>query len=103
MTLTLDESGKAQAAGSLEPQGMASYVVNIKAGEETQAAITPADTNFVLTVVGADGNPLQTDHAGASSFDQTMPVDQDYTFKVINFGDKAQDYTFDIQVGSPGA
>ena len=101
VTLTLDDSGKAQATGSLEPQGMASYVVNIKAGEQTQAAITPSDTNLVLTVVGADGNPLLTDHAGASSFDQTMPVDQDYTFKVINFGDAAQDYTFDIQVGTP--
>ena len=101
VTLTLDDRGKAQATGSLEPQGMASYVVNIKAGEQTQAAITPADTNFVLTVVGADGNPLLTDHAGASSFDQTMPVDQDYTFKVINFGDQAQEYTFDIQVGAP--
>ncbi len=101
VTLTLDDSGKAQATGSLEPQGVGSYVVNIKAGAQTQAAITPADANFVLTVVGADGNPLLTDHAGASSFDQTMPVDQDYTFKVINFGDGAQDYTFDIQVGAP--
>ena len=57
----------------------------------------------MLTVVGADGNPLLTDHAGASSFSQTMPVSQAYTFKVINFGDAAQEYTFALAVGDAAA
>lgn len=96
--LALDDSGKAQAAGSLEPQGMAAYAVTVAAGAQVQAAITPADTGMILTVVGADGVPLLTDHAGASNFDQTVPAEQVYTFKVINFGEGAQEYTFDINV-----
>jgi inhibitor of cysteine peptidase len=96
--LTLDESGKAQATGSLEPQGMAAYVLPIAADAQVQAAVTPADSSLILTVVGADGVPLQTDHVGASNFDQTMPAEQEYTFKVINFGEGAQEYTFDIAV-----
>lgn len=96
--LTLNESGQAEATGALEPQGMAAYVVQIAAGAQVQAAVTPADSALVLTVVGADGEPLQTDHAGASNFDQALPVDQEYTFKVINFSEAAQEYTFDLQV-----
>jgi 2-iminobutanoate/2-iminopropanoate deaminase len=92
--LALDANGTAQAQGTLAPQGMASFVVELAEGAAVQAAITPGDTGFVLTVVGADGMPLQTDHAGASDFAQTMPVTQEYTFKVINFGDAEQEYTF---------
>lgn len=103
--LTLDASGVAQASGSLDPQGMASYVVDIDEGASVQALITPDDAGFVLTVVGADGNPLQTDHAGAGNFDQVMPVSQEYTFKVINFGDASQAYEFAVSVtqGESGA
>jgi 2-iminobutanoate/2-iminopropanoate deaminase len=97
--LTLDANGTAQAQGTLAPQGMAGYVIELEEGAAVQAAITPGDTGFVLTVVGADGMPLQTDHAGASDFAQTMPVTQEYTFKVINFGDIEQEYTFDLTVG----
>jgi inhibitor of cysteine peptidase len=102
--LTPDASGLAQATGTLDPQGMASYVVEIDAGASVQALVTPDDTNLVLTVVGADGNPLLTDHAGASNFDQVMPVSQAYTFKVINFGEATQDYAFALSVtpGAPG-
>ncbi len=96
--LTPDADGLAQATGTLDPQGMISYVVEIDEGASVQALITPDDTNLVLTVVGADGNPLQTDHAGASNFDQVMPVSQEYTFKVINFGDKTQDFAFALSV-----
>jgi inhibitor of cysteine peptidase len=111
--LTLDADGKAEATGTLAPQGMASYVVQIAAEQPVQATVTPvsgtsatgtpADSNIILTVVGADGIPLQTDHVGASNFEQTVPVDQEYTFKVINFGTAAADYTFTLQVGAAAA
>ena len=100
-TLTLDADGVAQATGSLDPQGMMSYVIEIDEGASVQALITPDDATFVLTVVGADGMPLQTDHAGASNFDQTMPTSQEYTFKVINVSDAAQDYAFAVSVTPP--
>ncbi|MFZ1770741.1 MAG: hypothetical protein WAU00_16165, partial [Caldilinea sp.] len=100
-TLTLDADGVAQATGSLDPQGMMSYVIEIDEGASVQALITPDDATFVLTVVGADGTPLQTDHAGASNFDQTMPASQEYTFKVINVSDAAQDYAFAVSVTPP--
>lgn len=99
--LTLDAEGVAQAEGSLDPQGMTSYKLEIEAGASVQAVILPGDTGFVLTVVGADGNPLQTDHAGASNFDQIVPVSQEYTFKVINFGEETQGYQFGVVV-TPG-
>jgi|GEM_PF-1468087 len=99
--LTTDADGVAAAEGTLDPQGMASYVLEIEAGASVQAVILPGDTGFVLTVVGADGNPLQTDHAGASSFDQVVPVSQAYTFKVINFGETTQAYQFGVVV-TPG-
>ncbi|MFO7633737.1 MAG: protease inhibitor I42 family protein [Caldilinea sp.] len=95
--LAPDVDGVAQAAGTLEPQGMASYVVAIDKGASVQALIVPAD-DFVLTVAGADGSLLQGDDAGASNFDQIMPASQEYTFKVINFGDVAQAYEFAISV-----
>lgn len=100
-TLTLDAEGVAVAEGTLDPQGMASYVLEIEAGASVQASILPGDAGFVLTVVGADGNPLQTDHAGASSFDQVVPTSQEYTFKVINFGAEKQAYQFGVVV-TPG-
>ena len=96
--LTLNESSQAQATGTLAPQGMVGYVLAVAAGARVQAAISPADTGLILTVVGADGVPLQTDHVGASNFDQTMPADQEYTFKVINFGENSQEYVFEITV-----
>lgn len=99
--LTLDAEGVAVAAGTLDPQGMARYTLAIEAGASVQAAILPGDTGFVLTVVGADGNPLQTDHAGASSFDQIAPTSQEYTFTVINFGEETQAYQFGVVV-TPG-
>lgn len=100
--LTLDDGGVAQASGSLDAQGRASYVLAIEAGASVQALIFPEDAGLVLTVVGADGYPLQTDHAGASSFDQVMPAAQEYTFKVINSGNAAQEYEFAVSV-TPGA
>ena len=99
--LTLDADGVAAAEGTLDPQGMASYVLEIAAGASVQAVILPGDTGFVLTVVGADGDPLLTDHAGASSFDQIVTVSQAYTFKVINFGETTQAYQFGVVV-TPG-
>jgi dipeptidase D len=98
--LALDADGAAQATGVLVPQGMARYSVNLTEGAFVQAAITPADTDLILTVVGADGNPLLTDHAGASKFEETMLVTQAYTFTVINFGDARQAYTFDLTVSA---
>lgn len=100
--LALDAEGVAQAEGALDPQGMAGYVLEIEAGASVQAVILSGDAGFVLTVVGADGNPLQTDHAGASTFDQTIPVSQEYTFKVFNFGEDTQAYNFAVSV-TPGA
>lgn len=99
--LTLDAEGVAVAEGTLEPQGMASYVLAIERGASVQAAILPGDTGFVLTAVGADGNPLQTDHVGASSFDQITPASQEYIFTVINSGEKTQAYQFGV-VATPG-
>lgn len=101
--LPLDASGAAQATGTLDPQGMAAYVAELAAGATVRVDVTPQEptqsaNSFVLTVVGADGYPLQTDHAGASTFEQTLPVSQAYTFKVINFGDTAQAYTLDLAV-----
>ena len=106
--ITLNEDGAAQATGTLDPQGMASYVVELAAGTVVHAIVTHQEptrssNSFVLTVVGADGDPLQTDHAGASTFEQSMPASQAYTFKVINFGDAVQDYTFDLAVGDAAA
>ncbi|HAJ38685.1 MAG TPA: hypothetical protein DCL15_23710 [Chloroflexi bacterium] len=101
VALTLDAEGVAVAEGALDPQGMMSYVLTIEAGSSVQATILPGDTGFVLTVVGADGDPLQTDHAGASSFDQIVPVSQEYTFKVINFGEETQAYQLGVVV-TPG-
>lgn len=99
--LTLDPEGMAVVEGTLAPQGMASYVLAIEAGASVQAVILPGDVGFVLTVVGADGNPLQTDHAGASSFDQIVSVSEEYTFQVINFGKETQAYQFGVMV-TPG-
>ena len=87
---------------------MASYVVEIEAGSAVRADILPKEptqsaNSFVLTVVGADGDPYQTDHAGASTFDQTLPVSQEYTFKVINFGETAQEYVFELSVSAGDA
>lgn len=100
--LTLDVEGVAVAEGTLDPQDVASYVLAIEAGASVQAVILPGDTGFVLTVVGADGNPLQTDHAGASTFDQIVPISQKYTFKVVNFGEETQAYQLGVAV-TPGA
>lgn len=100
--LTLDDTGSAQATGALDPQGMASYVVEL-AGAVVRAIVTHRSqpTATVLTVV----------EAAAIRCRPTMPVPAPLTrpcpstglipSRVINFGDVVQEYTFDLAVGDP--
>ncbi len=94
-----DGDGSAHASGTLDSQGMDTYSIEVREGVELSVRVTPDDGNLVLTVVGADGDPLLTDHAGASSFDQAVPVSQVYRLTVINFGPTAAQYEIAVDVG----
>lgn len=84
--------------GSLPVQALAPYVINLGANRTLQINATSNNGQPIITVVGADGVPLQTDHVGAATFNQVLPKTQDYYITVLNQGQSPLDYALQVYV-----
>lgn len=58
------------------------WVIKVQAGQTMTAQVVFSSGTGVLIVFGADGNVLQSDHAGSTTFTGTLPTTQDYNLDV---------------------
>ncbi len=82
--------------GKLAADGMDRWILRIIGGQTLSANLVLAGGKAKLTIVGADGNPLVTDHADALQWSGKVPATQDYTVAVIAFDHTAPSYTLQI-------
>ncbi len=67
---------------TIPPGGMDRWILGAQAGQTMSVQLSFSAGSGVLIVYGADGNVLQSDHAGASTFNGTLPSTQDYYLDV---------------------
>lgn len=84
--------------GKLAANGMDRWVLRIIGGQTLSVNVIPVNGKVKLAIVGADGNPLVTDHADALQWSGKAPATQDYTIAVIAFDNTAPGYTLQITV-----
>lgn len=88
-----------QDNGQLPPYSAARYVIKLGVGRTLQInAYSAPDNQVTVTVFGADGTVLQTDHVGASTFDRVLPSTQDYYIDVRNIGPYTINYSVQVRV-----
>ncbi len=99
--LTLDAQGQAQVQGDLAAGEIRHFTVSAQAGQQLAVQVTtnPAD-GAILSVWGADGTVLLSDHATAAQWSGEVPGTQDYTIAVIG-GPEAVSFTLTVQVTGP--
>ena len=89
----------AMIQGTLPPQSTHPYVLT--AMESQQMTVTIHKTENVLAVLsiwGADGTVLISDHAGASTWTGVLPATQDYYIDVISQDAVGFDYHLEVSV-----
>jgi hypothetical protein len=88
----------AQVTGRLDPGGLHPYMLNAAAGQEMTVNLATAG-GAILSIWGADGTVLISDHADASTWTGVLPLTQDYYIDVIDGRSGAQspiDYTLEV-------
>ncbi len=84
--------------GQLAASGMDRWVLRALGGQTLSAQLTFTFGQAILIVFGADGNVLQSDHAGSSSFTGVLPTTQDYIIDVRGNPNGPTNYTLTITV-----
>ncbi len=84
--------------GVLAKNGMDKWILRINAGQTLNVNLVPTNGKAKLTIVGADGYPLITDHADAMQWSGQVNGAQDYTITIIAFEDTAPSYALQITV-----
>jgi len=84
--------------GALTKNGMANWVLRIIGGQSLSANLVPTNGKAKLTITGADGTVLISDHADAMQWNGTVPSSQDYTITLIAYDDTAPSYALQITV-----
>jgi hypothetical protein len=103
----LPGSTAATTAGSLPPNGIKQYVLPAMQAVETQNIASLLDVQLfvssgqpVLSIWGADGTVLISDHAGATQWSGALPSTQDYYISVSNQSGEAAHYTIQVIIPS---
>lgn len=78
------------------------WVMTILQGQTLTATLAFSSGSGVLTVIGADGTPLQTDHAGSPGFKGVIPHTGDYYLTVVDATGAGSTYTLTVTVPPPG-
>lgn len=84
--------------GSLAKNGMNKWVLRINGGQTLVVNLVPTNGKAKITIVGADGYPLITDHADAMQWSGRVNGTQDYEITVIAFDDTAPSYSLQVTV-----
>lgn len=91
----------ASQKGQLAPGASAYYVLRVMAGQVMSVDVLPDGVSAgqpVLTIWGADGTVLISDHAGAESWSGPVPSNQDYYIGVRNDGAGIAPYVLQITI-----
>lgn len=88
----------ATVQGSVAAGGLDRWLIRVLGGQTMNVTVTPASGSVVLIVYGADGNVLQSDHAGASTFSGLVPSTQDYILDVRGPVSIATTYTLQVVI-----
>ena len=88
----------ATVKGSIAPNAMERYVLRALAGQTMNVNATTSQGQVVLSVFGADGTVLITDHAGAMKWSGTLPSSQDYNIDVRSVGNAIADYSLEVVI-----
>ncbi len=78
--------------------GMDNYVLRVLAGQTLSVSLNTKPEQAILTIVGADGQPLITDHADATQWSNPVPATQDYVITVLSRANAPTNYTLQITV-----
>ncbi len=89
----------ATVQSSVAAGGLDRWVIRVLGDQMMNVIVTPASGSVVLIVYGADGNVLQSDHAGVSTFNGVVPSTQDYILDVR--GPVSAATTYKLQVNIP--
>jgi hypothetical protein len=84
--------------GTLKKNGMDKWVLRILGGQTLNVNLVPTNGKAKLTIVGADGYPLITDHADAMQWTGQVPASQDYTITILAYEDTTPSYTLQITI-----
>jgi hypothetical protein len=76
------------------------YVLRAQAGQTMEADIDSAHGDILLSIVGADGQPLKRYHVGGAYWQGTLPETQDYILRPVAIG---QDDSYMLTVTIPPA
>jgi len=68
--------------GTLAAQSSERWVLRVRAGQTINALATASQGVVGLSIWGADGTVLLSDHSDATSFSVVAPITQDYTIRV---------------------
>jgi len=89
----------ATVTGQVDASTVDTYLLNARANQYMQVAVTSATSDVYLTVVSPGGSPLARAQAGAQSFAGTLPENGDYTLQVSAFsGTPLTAYTLTVSV-----
>lgn len=85
-------------SGKLAANGMDKWVLRINGGQQLNVNLVPTNGKAKITIVGADGNVLISDHADAMQWSGKTPATQDYTITVIAYDNTAPGYTMQVTI-----
>lgn len=94
------ERGKtsAERTGSLPAAGSALYVINAMQGQTMTVELSFTAGQAILSVWGADGTVLMSDHAEAPYFSGVLPATQDYYVHLKGHPDQATNYRLTVTI-----
>ena len=88
----------ATVTGRLTPSGSDLYVLHALADQTMSINMNFTAGQAILTVWGADGTVLLTDHAAVSSFQRALPTTQDYYIRVEAYPNGNTAYSMTVTI-----
>jgi hypothetical protein len=91
----------AHVTGHLDPSQMRTFVVRALAGQTMRAQLLPppsGEPTVILTIHGADGSVLISDHALATEWEGVLPITQDYFIDVRANPSTPVDFTLEVTI-----
>ena len=90
-----------QLKTEIPANAIAHFVIRASGGQTMTVDTTATEGQIITIVYGADGIVLQTDHADAPDFMDTLPSTQDYLIDLLAVGGIPASVTIDVTIPPP--